>query len=132
MACENKLNDVQYDGFDYINYYFFRNFDRTIAEKCRRSNVNYLHKFCKYKCISKLYFTYPIVLNTKDERESLKNALIRNKIYCTVLWPLYFDKQELCNSYISDRILCIPIDQRYNLTHMKYITTILNTHYDVN
>lgn len=43
-----------------------------------------------------------------------------------IYWPLCFDKDNICNNYITDHILCIPVDQRYNIKHMEYIANIIN------
>ena len=52
--------------------------------------------------------------------------LINNKIYCPIYWEINFDKDKLCNHFISDRIIAIPIDQRYNINDMKYIIKLIN------
>jgi hypothetical protein len=129
IYTENYIDNIKYNGFDYINHFFYKYFFNINNKKIRIKNMLYLFKNLKYKCDSKFlktYFTYPIIFDTKNTRDKIKNILIKNKIYCPVYWPLDFDKNNLFNHNISDKILCIPIDQRYNETNMKYIVDIIN------
>lgn len=70
-----------------------------------------------------LYF--PLII---DNREAIQDLLADNDIYAPVVWP----KEENCppigevaNSFY-DRILCIPIDQRYDVEDMRRIVGVLN------
>ena len=64
-----------------------------------------------------------------DDREALKGHLIKNRIYPPIHWnlPSSISKKHYKTAWdISNKILTIPIDQRYNHLHMEYITRILN------
>lgn len=129
---ENKLNDISYRGFDYINYIFYKLYYSTNKKIQRSQNYQLLNKKLNYQSVFKtsqgLYFTFPILVDTCELRNKLRHYCIQNKIYCPVYWPLYFDQQKKCNHDLSNRILCFPIDQRYNTKHMNYIIQTINNY----
>jgi hypothetical protein len=125
--CENKIDDIDSYYFDYMNYMFYllyKNNNNIIRIK----NYEYLKNNCIYTPISniKSHFIYPIMFLEETNRNQIKNNLIKNKIFPIIYWPLNFDRDNIFNHYISDRILCIPIDERYTIDDMKYICSILN------
>jgi hypothetical protein len=127
--CEKNINNINYNGFDYINYFFYKYYYDIKNKYLRINNYNYLNKNLKYTSMFEdkdLYFTYPILFKTKEERNHIKDICIKNNIFCPVYWPLDFDKDYKCNHNITDNILCIPIDQRYNINHLKYIENVIN------
>lgn len=61
-----------------------------------------------------------------DDRDSLRKYLIENKIYCPVHWPLYSElKQRKGSVHNNARELSIPIDQRYGLEDILYISAVI-------
>ena len=127
--CEKNIDTIIYNDFDYINYFLYKYYYRTENKLIRKNNIKCLNNKLLYKCDTKFintYFTYVILLDNKSQRDNLRKHLIDKKIYCPVYWPLNFDKNE-CNHYITDRILSIPIDQRYNETDMSYIADCINS-----
>lgn len=73
--------------------------------------------------ITPLYF--PIFV---DDREQWQDLLADNDIYAPVVWP----KADHCpeiddySQMIYDKILCIPIDQRYGTDDMERIINVIN------
>lgn len=73
--------------------------------------------------VTPLYF--PILV---DEREPFQDLLADNDIYAPVVWP----KAENCPAIgenadlIYEKILCIPIDQRYDVDDMQRIVNVIN------
>ena len=144
ILCENYIDKINYDGYDYINHFFFKLYYNPQNIIYRKKNINYLNnKFNNlfknelfipniFKKFSNCYFTFPLLFNNKIERDTIRNILIKNKIYCPIYWPLSFDKNNKCNNYIAEHILCIPIDQRYNLNDMSNILKIINKKYKLN
>lgn len=68
---------------------------------------------------------FPIL---SENRNELEQHLIKKKIYCPVHWrlPNCVNRDDYRISWnISNKILTIPIDQRYNQSHMDYIRKIL-------
>lgn len=70
-----------------------------------------------------LYF--PILV---DDREAVQDLLADNDIYAPVVWP----KADNCpaidevSEMIYEKILCIPIDQRYDVDDMQRIVNVIN------
>ena len=70
-----------------------------------------------------LYF--PILI---DNREVMQDLLADNDIYAPVVWP----KADNCPAIdevaetIYEKILCIPIDQRYDVEDMQRIVRVIN------
>ena len=70
---------------------------------------------CQYPCT----YMYPLLI---ENGVNIKKKLINDKIYIPTLWP-DLDKYPL-NEFEKDiylTLICIPIDQRYNLDDMDYI-----------
>lgn len=73
--------------------------------------------------VTPLYF--PILV---DNRAQWQDLLADNDIYAPVVWP----KADQCpvidtnSQTIYDRILCIPIDQRYGTDDMERIVNVIN------
>lgn len=65
----------------------------------------------------------PILCN---DRQYVQKELVKNNIYAPVVWP----KADCCSQvdedtdYIYEHILCIPIDQRYDVDDMERILTV--------
>jgi dTDP-4-amino-4,6-dideoxygalactose transaminase len=69
---------------------------------------------------------FPVLSKKRDE---LKRHLIKNRIYPPIHWKLpdSISKSDFPQSWkISDSIITIPIDQRYNQKHINHIINILD------
>ncbi len=108
---------------------------RKIKTK-RQNNYNYLlYELQKYhditpvlgECTSGVTPLFiPIYYNGKRER--LQAYLAYNGIYCPVIWPKpsqIIVEDDLTRS-LYEKMLCIPIDQRYGVDEMKEIIRVLN------
>ncbi|HCB2901298.1 TPA: hypothetical protein MYS99_003993, partial [Proteus mirabilis] len=103
----------------------------NVIEK-RNSNFSYLNKrlsqFNKLKVLEKIIpnapFAYPLLV---ENAVSLKQILIKNKIYIPTLWQNVID--ECAESSIeynyAKNILPLPCDQRYDINDMKLIVDII-------
>jgi hypothetical protein len=98
--------------------------------KKRKDNFVFLHNELKDTNLLNLDgkldfvpFVYPLMI----EDESLRQKLIDNKIYIAKYWNEVLDRKNV--SYIEkdfvNRILPLPIDQRYDLYDMKRIVEII-------
>lgn len=126
IYSENKVNAVYEYDFDYINFLFYIIYYDENNKNIRIDNFNILKNSVYKPIVDNIYFSYPIIFDSFDDREIIRKKLIKNKIYPIIHWPLDFDKEEKCNHYISNRILSIPIDERYNKDNMNFILKILN------
>lgn len=126
LYSESKINTVYEYDFDYVNFLFYIIYYDENNKNIRNDNFNILKNSIYKPIVNNTYFTYPIIFNSFNDREIIKNKLIKNKIYPIIHWPLDFDNDKKCNHHISNRILSIPIDERYNEDNMKFILKILN------
>lgn len=73
-----------------------------------------------------LYF--PILV---EDRASLQKYLVQNAIYAPVVWPKDNKQPQQCkgaeNAY--NHLLCIPIDQRYDIDDMERICEVIKKFY---
>lgn len=69
-------------------------------------------------------FSLPILV---DNRDSVQKQLAQHGVYAPVLWPIGEEARLVCNNsaYVSDHMLSIPIDQRYNYDDMEDIASII-------
>jgi len=68
------------------------------------------------------------------DRDGLAQALIRERIYPPVHWelPRSVDRREFAEAWsVSDRILTLPVDQRYTLEDMRRIVSVLRSYREV-
>lgn len=121
-----------------LSKYILNKFDFEDIKHKRAENFMYLLKNLTNKKIKSLFIQlesnvcplgFPIIMESENDRNRLKEILIKNKIYPPIHWTLpdELNKTEFKDSIdISKRILTIPIDQRYNIKDMKRILNILN------
>ena len=102
----------------------------------RKENLNYLYNNLDNEVIKPLFrktkvkspFFMSILFRNEKVRELYRKKLIEFKIYPPIHWGLPTDVSYIFRyeHELSKNILSIPIDQRYGLKDMKYITNILN------
>lgn len=72
-------------------------------------------------------FFYPILI--KEVRNEVRQALIAEKIYCPIHWPIpkvLIENQMIdSENSIYNEILSIPCDQRYGKTEMKQVVRVI-------
>jgi hypothetical protein len=107
------------------------NIDFASIQPIRRENFQFLLNNWPSETIRPLFSVlpenvcplgFPILAKNRDE---VKQKLIYANIYPPIHWklPSEVEKNEYSTSWdISNNILTIPIDQRYDIDDMKYIT----------
>lgn len=99
----------------------------------RRENFRHLYELLKGKvrmpkglegCADGAPFSLPIMIENRDE---LQGALARKGLYAPVLWPLCDEARKVCpvSAEMADKMLSIPIDQRYDYDDMEDIAKII-------
>ena len=109
-----------------LTHNLLRAIDYSEVSETRRKNFEHLHSV--FKDINKLNirifpdcaFMYPLYIT---DGSKVRKSLQEKRIYIPTLWP---DVLERCSPSdleydMAENILPLPIDQRYNLTDMKYI-----------
>lgn len=74
-----------------------------------------------------LYF--PVLV---EDRAALQKHLVNNAIYAPVVWPKDDKQPKQCNGAENayQHLLCIPIDQRYDIDDMNRIVEVINGFYN--
>lgn len=140
----NKAEEYYYEDLsprkiDETSKKLLDNIDINYINKRRIDNFIYLEKSLEaIKEIKPLFSSteieavplgYVIFVENRDE---LRRFLMKNRVYCPVHWNLKNEEwiEEYDNSlYISQRILTIPIDQRYDIEDMKRIVNLIEEFY---
>lgn len=104
---------------------FLKRFNYKYAVLKRKTNYEFLYNLLNKKFnligISKYTpFMLPIFVQNRDQ---LQLKLAKRGIYTQVIWPINIEQTNCSNDSkkIADTILCIPIDQRYDLFDMNRI-----------
>ena len=120
MSCETQ------DILSHINY------ERIIAQ--RRSNFKYLHEALNSSnCLhlpSYESFSCPMVYPYMGKtNQDLRKELIKNKVFVARYWPNVLSWVPInCQEFLfAEKLIPLPIDQRYGEEEMKYIVTLLST-----
>lgn len=69
-------------------------------------------------------FAFPIMVDGRDE---VQKKLAAAGVYAPVLWPIDEEARKLCpvSERMSDRMLAIPVDQRYDYYDIEAISSIV-------
>lgn len=109
-------------------------FDVGNAAQKRKENAAYGHRNINNPFVKPVFqelnidicpFIYPLYVENRDKFRSYLN---QNKIYCPIHWPIE-DKRLFkydAVRYISEHIISIPIDQRYGVSDMEYLCSVIN------
>lgn len=114
--------------------------NHTYVEACRLArNFNYEHlyeKLCNNKALilpfspQKMHtspFTLPVIV---ENRDAVQTILAQYSVYAPVLWPINSEASKLCNvsRYFAEKMLAIPIDQRYDYYDIEEIGDRINNY----
>lgn len=104
----------------------------SVKEK-RRKNFSYLHdklkEFNQFNVPQISSFSCPLVYPFLSPNKDLKQFLISNKVYIATYWPnvLEWCKEDSLEYNLTENLIPLPIDQRYNEQDMdRIIKLILN------
>lgn len=136
LTAEDAYDDFQYNDGSLSNQAIkrmstltekiFGSIDFVNTKQIRIENFEYVHKrLCKFNDL-KITLTdedVPMVYPFRTKKKHLRQWLIQNRIYCATYWPnvqLWCDNSK--NAYwLTEEIIAIPIDQRYNTIDMNNI-----------
>lgn len=76
------------------------------------------------RCFGGAPFSLPILVDNRDE---VQRRLAQRGVYAPVLWPIANEARPICqvSSRMADKILSLPIDQRYNYDDMEDIASVV-------
>jgi len=131
VKMEKKLNNTKKYGYrmSCFSKNILKRIDFEELHLRTKNNFNYLKNNIvednKLKIMNKQYLSQFIILfcSNKNERDYIRNKLANSEIFCPIHWDISWLTKE---NNISNRIMSIPCDYRYNLDDMKFITNKLN------
>lgn len=130
VYVEQLLNTEMTSEISTISRYIINKTDLKKIKRIRGDNYNRLQD--RLKCISlysdiQLHFGFPIILKNNGQRDIVREELIKNKIYPPIHWqvPKTVDEKYNESRKISNRIMTLPIDQRYDVQDMDRMAEII-------
>lgn len=89
---------------------------RYLTKALERMNIKCIKRYDERECP----FAFPMRVSNRD---SFRNYLIKNQIYCAVHWPVdefmtEEREQAKCN---AEQLISLPIDQRYGEMELDYM-----------
>lgn len=125
LENEKKMGQEPIKLMSKLTRNLMRGMDYEHIKKRRTDNFRYLHN--KLKSLNKLdltvpegAFMYPLYIENGME---LKRKLIQKKIFVPTLWEDVFEiaRKESLEYDMAEKIVPLPIDQRYDFKDMEYI-----------
>lgn len=122
---EQRINRLPLRKMSAVTQNMLRGIDYKYVKEVREQNFTYLHE--KLKAINHLKldippgsYMYPLLVN---EGTAIRKKLQEKKIYIPTLWPNVLQNLKRSeNEYkLTENILPLPCDQRYDLDNMKYL-----------
>ena len=119
---------------DNLSYALYKTED-LLAMRCKRmENAKYLHENLKgVKFIGELTdnavpLFVPVFFETTEQRNTVRKKLIEAQIYCPIHWPKpTLIPGDFEANKIYDTELSLICDQRYDLTDMERMVTLINS-----
>ena len=126
--------DYQNYEMDDLSYALYKTEDMSAMRRKRRENAKYLHENLKgVKFIGNLNnnavpLFVPVFFETTEQRNALRTKLIEAQIYCPIHWPKpTLIPVDFKANKIYDTELSLICDQRYDLTDMERMVTLINS-----
>lgn len=109
--------------------------DYDIIKQARRTNYSDLVGLIKESREVRPIFTelsdrdIPLYLPVEvlGDRKKLQSFMAKNNVFCPVIWsrPEIVCETDAVSCFAYDKLLCIPIDQRYGSDEMHYIAQLI-------
>ena len=138
IASEEMIENMSISGADIKTYELLHRFDVKRWTDVRVKNWN-----LAYNLLSKRFnilvsrttdpinqFSLVVLCKSNEERNSLRQYLIKNSIYPAILWSLPEDSNFTTALNFSRNMLSIHCDGRYNVEDIKSMCNIINAYYD--
>ncbi len=133
---DKKLNGQSIKKMSNITYRLLLNIDYKKIAAIRKNNFKFLHNKLSKKNFLTIDFDsdcVPMVYPFFIEDSSLRDLLIKNKIYTACYWPnikKWVAKDSIEYKFCNE-IIPLPIDQRYNLDDMSTIIKLIYSKYGI-
>lgn len=90
-----------------------------LETRLKEDNMLSLPDFSSFEC--------PMVYPFFAKEHSLKERLIKNKVFVATYWPnvLEWDRQAGLETRLAQDLVCLPVDQRYSESEMEVIVDLI-------
>ena len=128
---ENKIKDKGMMKMSCLTNKLLNSIDYDKIQSKRIENFLFLKKKLKKKNMLKIDFDnisnpmcYPLLI----ENENIKEKLLEKNIFIPTYWKnVYKDtNQNSFEYFLTNNLLALPIDQRYNANDLNYIVELIN------
>jgi hypothetical protein len=128
-ALANKeimiMSDLTKSLLDNIKY------DRI--KEIRRANFEFLNTRLKSTNLFNALpetLQVPMIYPYLSNNEGLKDKLHKNRVYVATYWPnvISWTNKTHWEHFLAERLICIPVDQRYNTADMEYVVSLISEH----
>lgn len=126
--------DYQNYEMDDLSYALYKTEDLSAMRRKRRENAQYLHEHLKgARFIGELTdnavpLFVPVFFKTTEQRNAVRKKLIEAQIYCPIHWPKpALIPADFEANKIYDTELSLICDQRYDLTDMERMVTLVTS-----
>ena len=128
---DEELSKVPMRFMSNLTYQLLRSIDYKSIRDTRLKNYKYLHerigKNNDFQLRSNDEFACPMVYPFMTNNCFLREKLIKNKVYVAKYWPdIQSDSLSNFEVELVNRLLPLPIDQRYDIGDMERIVTLIN------
>lgn len=123
---EDCLDDMPIKKMSKLTERILESIDYANIGKIRRKNYLYLQEYLHENNKLRIELSddaIPMVYPYMTDDVSLKNKMIENKIFVATYWPnvLRWSNTNSIEYDMAEKIVHIPIDQRYNIEDMLFI-----------
>jgi phage pi2 protein 07 len=124
---------IQLQDIPSISLYILKNISISSVIKRRSENLKFMCENIPQKLLFyeftdiKSPFTLPLIFESEEKRDAVKEVLVENDIYPPIHWNLMgmVPEDYLYEHELNDKILSIPIDQRYDDEDMSKVVNII-------
>lgn len=127
----HKLVNQPVKRMSNLTWNLLQGIDLDWVKKQRRENFNQLHEALseinQLQILDMDTFACPMVYPFCTSDDTLKKHLIEKKIFVATYWPnvLGSCKDNMIEYELANKVIAIPIDQRYEKKEMEYIIKIV-------
>ena len=136
---ENLIHNIELKRMSSLTQALMKNIEFAKIKTIRLENYDFLkNKLNKYNELSDILscdnYSAPMIypfLNQKNKR--LRDILLKHKIYTPIYWEnvnKWLDNSNSYEHYLVENLIPLPIDQRYGIKTMEYISNIIIDYYE--
>jgi hypothetical protein len=144
LHYESELKKREYriilQNIPAISLYILHNISYSNIMDKRAENLKFIYENMIFKNLFVFNFEdmkspalLPLRFNSEEERDFVKNSLIKDDIYPPIVWDLereeVIPREYIYEHEFSKKMLAIPVDQRYEPDELSKAVTIINQTY---